>query len=112
MAAALRPRMRRPAAGRLTVNRSSTTSSEITQALRSSTVWPPASTAMSRSERAARANLWMQSKAKFFCSELVAEAYRRAGAPLFPKPAERASPEDVAKLGIHGKLLYVGHLRS
>lgn len=63
-------------------------------------------------ETAARNNLWLQSAAKFFCSELVAAAYQQAGVPLFNRPPERISPEDVAQVAVHGKLLYVGHLKA
>ncbi len=63
-------------------------------------------------ERAARANLWMQSSAKFFCSELVAAAYEQAGVRLFNRPPERISPDDVTKVWIQGKLSYVGHLKA
>lgn len=61
-------------------------------------------------ERAARNNLWLASGTQFFCSELVAEAYRQAGLPLVQGSSTSASPQDLVQAWISGALLYVGHL--
>lgn len=57
-------------------------------------------------------NMRVQRPDQFFCSELVAAAYRRAGLPLTPTPPSWVSPDDIAKLRIQGTLEYVGHLRA
>ncbi|MEM1411875.1 MAG: hypothetical protein AAGH19_05895 [Pseudomonadota bacterium] len=55
-------------------------------------------------------NMRLQRFDKFFCSELVAAAYRRAGVPLTPEPPSWVSPDDIAKMRLSGNLEYVGHL--
>jgi len=62
--------------------------------------------------QAARANLWMQSNKQFFCSELVAEAYRSSGVPLINAPSSRVSPQTITEVATSGTLSYVGHLRT
>jgi cell wall-associated NlpC family hydrolase len=49
--------------------------------------------------------------AGFFCSELVAEAYRQAGLPLFDVPASCVTPENVAEIA-QRCLFYVGHIKG
>jgi hypothetical protein len=47
---------------------------------------------------------------RFFCSELVLEAYERAGLPLVA-PIEGRTPGSLARLLGSSRLLYVGHLK-
>jgi cell wall-associated NlpC family hydrolase len=47
--------------------------------------------------------------ASFFCSQLVFEAYRRAGLPLADTPSQCVTPKDVAVIA-RRRLVYVGHL--
>ena len=47
---------------------------------------------------------------KFFCSELVLEAYRRAGFPITNTPPSSASPDRIVEAYSDGKLIYVGHI--
>jgi hypothetical protein len=47
---------------------------------------------------------------RFFCSELVLEAYERAGLPLV-SPIEGRTPGSLARLLGSSRLLYVGHLK-
>jgi len=61
-------------------------------------------------DRAARANLWMSNSGRFFCSELVAEAYRRAGVPLVNGRSDSVSPERIVEVTTTGDLCYVGHI--
>lgn len=63
-------------------------------------------------DRAARANLWMSSSGRFFCSELVAEAYRQAGVPLVNGRSDSVSPERIVAVTTTGDLAYVGHVVS
>jgi cell wall-associated NlpC family hydrolase len=63
-------------------------------------------------DRAARANLWMSNNGRFFCSELVAEAYRKAGVPLVRGGSDSVSPERIVKVTTTGALIYVGHIVS
>ncbi len=49
----------------------------------------------------------------FFCSELVLEAFARAGHPLTSAPPRWASPQNLADLRFdHSRIEYVGHLRA
>ena len=50
--------------------------------------------------------------AKFFCSELVVEAYRYAGVRLTRAAPACVTPGDLADVYRAGSLGYVGHLRS
>jgi hypothetical protein len=63
-------------------------------------------------ERAARANLWMSNSGRFFCSELVAEAYRRAAVPLINGRSDGVSPQKIVEVTTTGDLSYVGHVVS
>jgi cell wall-associated NlpC family hydrolase len=47
---------------------------------------------------------------RFFCSELVVDAYASAGVPLTDQPAGEVSPGDIAALPLVDKVRYVGHL--
>lgn len=47
---------------------------------------------------------------KFFCSQLVIDAYANAGRPLTALPGTAMSPGDVAALALTGDLRYAGHL--
>ncbi|MGV2334721.1 MAG UNVERIFIED_CONTAM: hypothetical protein LVR18_11610 [Planctomycetaceae bacterium] len=60
--------------------------------------------------QAQRANLWMSSRGRFFCSELVAAAYRQAGVPLIPARSDSASPQTIVEVAASGDLQYVGHI--
>ena len=62
--------------------------------------------------RAARNNLWMQSNSRFFCSELVAEAYRRADVSIINATPSRVSPQTIVEVVSTGLLAYVGHLKA
>ena len=45
----------------------------------------------------------------FYCSKLIAEAYRQAGLPLSTEPSQCVTPQDVVEVAMH-RLTYVGHL--
>lgn len=62
--------------------------------------------------RAQAANLWMSSAGRFFCSELVAAAYRQAGVPLVAARSDSASPQTIVEVAASGDLQYVGHIVS
>jgi hypothetical protein len=47
---------------------------------------------------------------RFFCSELVLDAYQRAGHPLVRTAPGVASPDRIVEAYSHGVLVYVGHL--
>jgi uncharacterized protein YycO len=51
------------------------------------------------------------SKDRFFCSELVLDAYKHAGAPITYSPPHCNSPGDIAMVAVY-KLSYIGHLRT
>lgn len=57
-------------------------------------------------------NMRLQRPDRFFCSELVADAFRQAGVPLTSTPPSWVSPDDIATLRIRGPLTYVGHLKA
>lgn len=67
----------------------------------------------------ARIQLGTPDNERFFCSQLVLEAYRQAGLPLTSADPRWVSPSDilhmregdVAPLRIHQSLTYVGHLK-
>ncbi|WP_194745187.1 YiiX/YebB-like N1pC/P60 family cysteine hydrolase [Thermaurantiacus tibetensis] len=62
---------------------------------------------------AGRIDLGTSGNDSFFCSELVLEAYARAGHPLTLEPPHWATPEDIAELRFdYGRLRYVGHLKA
>lgn len=61
---------------------------------------------------AQRNNLWISSGSRFFCSELVAESYRKAGVPLINGRSDSVSPEKIVQVTTTGELRYVGHLVS
>jgi cell wall-associated NlpC family hydrolase len=60
---------------------------------------------------AARAGAFKSSD-KFYCSQLVLEAYRQAGASFVTQDPNLSQPQDVVTAYSKGKLLYVGHLDS
>ncbi len=49
---------------------------------------------------------------EFFCSELVLEAFRRAGAPITNVPPSTSSPQHIVRAYSQGQLQYVGHLKA
>lgn len=51
-----------------------------------------------------------KSSDKFYCSQLVLEAYREAGASFIDQNPNTSYPGDIVTAYSHGKLLYVGHL--
>jgi cell wall-associated NlpC family hydrolase len=51
-----------------------------------------------------------RSSDKFYCSQLVLEAYREAGASFITQNPNTSQPQDMVTAYSHGKLLYVGHL--
>jgi len=53
-----------------------------------------------------------KSSDKFYCSQLVLEAYRRAGASFIQQNPNTSYPQDLVTAYSQGKLLYVGHLVS
>ena len=54
----------------------------------------------------------MSNSGRFFCSELVAEAYRQAGVPLVNGRSDSVSPERIVAVTTTGDLAYVGHVVS
>jgi hypothetical protein len=48
---------------------------------------------------------------KFYCSNLVLEAFRAAGEALTLTDPEFDSPNDIVQLQWFGELSYVGHLK-
>jgi cell wall-associated NlpC family hydrolase len=53
-----------------------------------------------------------KSSDKFYCSQLVLEAYRRAGVSFITQDPDTSQPEDMVTAYSRDKLLYVGHLMS
>ncbi len=51
-----------------------------------------------------------KSSDKFYCSQLVLEAYRRAGASFIDQNPNLSQPQDMVTAYSHGRLMYVGHL--
>ncbi|TFI56449.1 hypothetical protein E2493_20165 [Sphingomonas parva] len=49
--------------------------------------------------------------AAFFCSQLVIDAFHKAGVALTTMPAHCVTPQGIAKIAIE-RLTYVGHLRG
>ena len=58
---------------------------------------------------AAQAGLF-KSSVKFYCSQLVLEAYRHAGVPFININPNTSQPQDLVNAYSNGKLIYVGHL--
>lgn len=58
-----------------------------------------------------RMNMAIASPNRVFCSQLVAEAFSRAGLPLTDQPASHTSPQELVELRLAGKTDYVGHLK-
>lgn len=54
----------------------------------------------------------LQRQDRFYCSELVLEAYRIAGVPIVAHLPGVSTPQDIVTAYGHGTLQYVGHLRS
>ena len=50
------------------------------------------------------------SEEKFFCSELVLEAFRLAGVPLVKVTPQLSTPQTIVEAHSDGILEYVGHL--
>lgn len=63
-------------------------------------------------DAAAKLTLWMEDEEAFFCSELVATAFQRAGYPIVDIDTETAAvtPQTLLDVTSTGKLSYVGHL--
>lgn len=57
----------------------------------------------------ARAGVF-KSDDKFYCSQLVLEAYRQAGASFIDQNPNTSYPQDIVTAYSSGKLMYVGHL--
>lgn len=51
-----------------------------------------------------------KSRDKFYCSQIVLEAYRRAGASFLDQNPNTSYPQDIVTAYSRGKLMYVGHL--
>lgn len=51
-----------------------------------------------------------KSSDKFYCSQLVLEAYRQAGASFIQQNPNTSYPQDIVTAYSNGKLSYVGHL--
>jgi uncharacterized protein YycO len=49
---------------------------------------------------------------RFFCSELVLQAYKQAGVPLTSMSPSKSSPERIVEATATGQLQYVGHLMT
>jgi hypothetical protein len=49
---------------------------------------------------------------KFYCSELVLEAYRLAGLPLIAGSPGTSDPNQIVQAYHNGTLEYVGHLKA
>ena len=60
---------------------------------------------------AARGGMFKSSD-KFYCSQLVLQAYSRAGASFIDQNPNTSYPQDLVTAYSHGKLEYVGHLIS
>lgn len=58
---------------------------------------------------AAQAGLF-KSSVKFYCSQLVLEAYRLAGVSFIDTNPNTSRPQDIVNAYSTGKLIYVGHL--
>lgn len=58
-----------------------------------------------------RMNMAIASPDRVFCSQLVVEAYNRAGVPLTNQPASHTSPNELVELNLTGITDYVGHLK-
>lgn len=54
----------------------------------------------------------LQSSKRFFCSELVLQAFKNAGAPLVGHAPGVSTPQDIVTAYGSGTLEYVGHLRA
>jgi cell wall-associated NlpC family hydrolase len=54
----------------------------------------------------------LRSKDKFYCSQLVLEAYRLAGSPIIDSTPNASSPQSIVVAHSSGKLAYVGHLKA
>jgi cell wall-associated NlpC family hydrolase len=52
----------------------------------------------------------LKNQDRFYCSQLVLEAYRRAGAPIATQSPNTSNPNNLVQAYSQGKLLYVGHL--
>jgi uncharacterized protein YycO len=51
-----------------------------------------------------------KSSSKFYCSQLVLEAYKLAGVSFITQNPDTSQPQDIVTAYSHGMLLYVGHL--
>jgi len=59
-----------------------------------------------------RLNMSVASDDQVFCSQLVVEAYQRAGVPLTRTPPSFTSPEELVRLRLADTIRYVGHLKA
>ena len=57
-------------------------------------------------------NSGLKSKDRFYCSQLVLEAYQRAGLPLINSSPDTSNPNNIVEAFSNGTLVYVGHLRD
>lgn len=53
----------------------------------------------------------LNSSARFYCSELVLEAFRKSGLAITNRAPSVSSPNDIVQAYSNGKLEYIGHLR-
>ena len=60
---------------------------------------------------AARAGTF-SSNDRFFCSELVIEAYRQANMPIITGRSDTSNPNNIVEAYSVGRLQYVGHLKA
>lgn len=57
-------------------------------------------------------NMAIASDQQVFCSQLVVEAYQKAGLPLTKTPPSFTSPEELVRLRLTDTIRYVGHLKT
>ena len=59
-----------------------------------------------------RLNMSVASDQQLFCSQLVIEAYQKAGLPITKTPPSFTSPEELVRLRLIDTIRYVGHLKT
>lgn len=60
-----------------------------------------------------KVDLGTADNSSFFCSQLILEAYSRAGHAITTEPPHWASPQDLAELRLdYARMAYVGHLKA
>ena len=57
-------------------------------------------------------NMAVASDRQVFCSQLVVEAYQKAGLPLTKTPPSFTSPEELVRLRLIDTIRYLGHLKT